>query len=167
MHFRETSIEDINDVMKIISSSQKYFKEQGINQWQDGYPNAEVIQNDIDNNHSYVLLSNNKIVGTTALSFDGESTYDKVYEGEWLTTGDFAVVHRIAVDSSLKGLGLGSHIIAEVEKICINRNIKSIKIDTHEDNKSMQKLLEKCGFKYCGIIYLPDNAKRLAFEKKL
>jgi hypothetical protein len=26
-------------------------KEDGSNQWQDGYPNPDVIQNDIDQNH--------------------------------------------------------------------------------------------------------------------
>ena len=40
-------------------------------------------------------------------------------------------------------------------------------IDTHEDNQSMQKLLAKNQFSYCGIIYLSDGSKRLAFEKVL
>lgn len=167
MKFRKTLPNDIKEVMQIINKSQNYFREQGIDQWQNNYPNADVIQNDINGDNSYVLVYNNKIVGTTALSFDGESTYDKIYEGEWLTTKKFAVIHRIAVDNDLRGLGLGKKIIAEVENICINKNIKSIKVDTHEDNKSMQKLLDKCGFKYCGVIYLPDNSKRIAFEKEL
>ena len=38
-------------------------------------------------------------------------------------------------------------------------------MDTHEDNISMQRLLEKNNFKYCGIIYLEDGNKRIAFEK--
>ncbi|MGL5345761.1 MAG: GNAT family N-acetyltransferase [Peptostreptococcaceae bacterium] len=167
MEFRKTSSQDIEYVMKIINKSQDYFKEQGIDQWQNNYPNSEVIQEDIDKDSSYVLLNNNQIVGTTALSFDGESTYDNIYEGEWLTTSDFAVIHRIAVDNSFKGLGFASKIISEVENICLLNNIKSIKVDTHEDNKSMQRLLDKCGFKYCGVIYLPDNAKRVAYEKEL
>ena len=29
----------------------------------------------------------------------------------------------------------------------------------------MQRLLEKSGFKYCGIIYLEDGNERIAFEK--
>ena len=167
MEFRKTLSQDINDVMKIINKSQDYFKEQGINQWQNNYPNSQVIQDDIDQDSSYVLLNNNQIVGTTALSFDGEPTYNNIYEGKWLTSGVFAVIHRIAVDNSFKGLGFASKIIAEVENICINKSIKSIKVDTHEDNKSMQRLLDKCGFKYCGVIYLPDNAKRVGYEKEL
>ena len=39
--------------MKIIREAQLYFKEQGIDQWQNNYPNEDVIKNDIKNNNSY------------------------------------------------------------------------------------------------------------------
>lgn len=167
MEFRKTNEKDIDNIMKIIKMSQEYFREQGIDQWQNNYPNLEVIQNDINNNHSYVLLKDGNIVATAAISFDGESTYDKIYDGQWLTEDDYAVIHRVAVDNSLKGLGIGGEIIKEAEKLCIERGIKSIKVDTHEHNKSMQRLLEKNKFKYCGVIYLSDGDKRIAFEKQI
>lgn len=167
MEFRKTVETDIKDIMKIIKQAQDYFKENGIDQWQNNYPNPETIKNDVDNNHSYVLLKDNKIVATAAVSFDGEKTYDSIYEGQWLSNNDFAVIHRVAVDNNYKGLGLSSEIIKNVESLCESRGVKSIKIDTHEDNLSMQKLLKKNNFKYCGIIYLADGNKRIAFEKVL
>ena len=50
-------------------------------------------------------------------------------------------------------------------EINLTEDENSIKIDTHKDNISMQKLLEKNDFKYCGIIYLEDGSQRIAFEK--
>lgn len=167
MEFRKTNHKDIENVMEIIKQSQQYFKEQGIDQWQNGYPNPQVIKNDIDNNNSYVLLKDRKILATTAISFDGEETYNEIHDGKWLSNDDYAVIHRIAVDTNHKGLGLAGKIIKEAEKKCSERGVKSIKVDTHEDNKSMQKLLLKNGFEYCGVIYLEDGAKRIAFEKTL
>ena len=167
MGFRKTTTKDINCVMNIIKKSQEYFKSQGIDQWQNDYPNPGVIQNDINNNNSYVLIKEGNIVATSAVSFDGESTYDKIYEGQWLSEEKYAVIHRIAVDDSYKGLGIAGKIINEVEKLCLEKEVKSIKIDTHQDNISMQKSLEKNGFKYCGLIYLTDGNKRVAFEKTL
>lgn len=167
MEFRKTLEKDVDSVMEIIKQSQQYFKEQGIDQWQNGYPNSDVIKNDISNDHSFVLLKDKKIVATTALSFDGEETYNEIYEGKWLSNEDYAVIHRIAVDTSHKGSGLAGDIIKEVEKKCSGNGIKSIKVDTHEENKSMQKLLLKNGFDYCGVIYLEDGDKRIAFEKLL
>jgi len=167
MEFRKAVETDVNNIMNIIKQAQAYLKEQGINQWQDNYPNVETISNDIADKNSYVLLKDNNIVATAAVSFDGEKTYDSIYEGEWISNNEYAVIHRIAVDSNYKGLGLSSQIIKNVEQVCLNKGVNSIKVDTHEENISMQKLLKKNKFDYCGIIYLEDRSKRIAFEKIL
>jgi RimJ/RimL family protein N-acetyltransferase len=165
MELRKSKQEDIKNIMKIIEEAQEYFREMKIDQWQNGYPNEETIKDDIRNNYSYVLTDNNKIVATTALSFDGESTYDEIYEGKWLTNNKYAVVHRIAVANELKGRNIASEVLKRIEQICLGKGEHSIKIDTHEDNLSMQKLLEKNNYKYCGVIYLEGRVKRIAFEK--
>lgn len=41
MILRQTKLEDISRVMEIINQAKCYFKENGIDQWQDGYPNEE------------------------------------------------------------------------------------------------------------------------------
>jgi GNAT superfamily N-acetyltransferase len=101
------------------------------------------------------------------ISFDGESTYDKIYEGEWLSHGDYAVIHRMAVDFNHRGTGLASRFLEDIEKMCRDKNTLSIKVDTHRENLPMQKLLLKSGYKECGIIYLKDGNERLAYEKLL
>lgn len=164
MEFRRAVYADLNKILEIIRQAQGYFKSKGINQWQNNYPNEEVIKNDIENKRGYVLVDGDIIVGTVSVSFDGEKTYDYI-EGEWLSSIDYAVVHRIAVRSEYKGRGLASIILKNVEHICLQRGIHSIKIDTHEENIPMQRLLQKNGFTYCGVIYLQDGSRRLAYEK--
>lgn len=39
-----------------------------------------------------------------------------------------------------------------------------VRIDTHRDNKTMQHVILKNGFEYCGIIYLKNGEQRLAYE---
>lgn len=167
MEFKKAAYSDINSIMEIIMQAQTYLLEQGINQWQGGYPNLEVIKKDIDNKNGYVLLKDKKIVGTVAVSFQGEKNYESIYNGKWMGSGEYAVIHRIAVDVNCKGLGLSSEIIKNIEEICFNKGIHSIRVDTHKDNLSMQRMLQKNSFQYCGIIYLEDKSERLAFEKKV
>ncbi|AAK80697.1 ribosomal protein S18 acetylase RimI-like enzyme [Clostridium acetobutylicum] len=167
MEFKRASKSDINNIMNIIKQSQEYFKQKGIDQWQNNYPNFEVIKEDIEKEDSFILLKDSRIVATAVISFSGDKNYDNIYEGKWLSYSSFAVIHRIAVDSNCKGEGLASVIIKEAEKLCLNKDVHSIKVDTHKNNLSMQKLLKKNGFKYCGIIYLEDKSERLAFEKLL
>ena len=167
MKFRKSLKRDIKDIMKIIKQAQVYFKENGIDQWQNNYPNEEVILRDIQNECSYVLLKDNNIIGTTVISFKKDTNYDKIFEGHWLSNGDYAVIHRIAIDNNYKGLGISHKIIEYAKELTLERGFKSIKVDTHEDNISMKSLLKSNEFKYCGIIYLEDGSKRVAFEKRL
>ncbi len=167
MNFRKSVKSDINKIMRIIKQAQNYFKENGIDQWQDNYPNSDVINNDIKNGNSYIVENNGHIIATIVVSFEKEVAYNNIYQGQWISDERYAVIHRIAIDNMYKGLGLSHKIIKFAEEISIKRGIKSIKVDTHKENIPMQKLLEKNQFKYCGIIYLENNEERVAFEKKL
>ncbi|MBE5966261.1 MAG: GNAT family N-acetyltransferase [Lachnospiraceae bacterium] len=167
MEFRKATTADADGILKIIRQAQAYLKSRGIDQWQNNYPNLETIQKDIREQIGYVLVKDSLLLGTAAVSFDGESTYDRIYEGEWKSIWPYGVVHRIAVHEEYKGQGLSSVMLERVEEICLEKGVHSIKVDTHEENLSMQKLLEKNGFAYCGVIYLEDHSKRIAFEKIL
>ncbi|NFR88480.1 GNAT family N-acetyltransferase [Clostridium botulinum] len=165
MEFKKSTEEDISNIMRIINEAQIYFREQKINQWQNDYPNIDTIKEDIKNDYSYVFLMDKQIVATLALSFDGEKTYDIIYDGKWISNNKYAVIHRMAVNNSHKGNGIASKIFKNTEMICLEKGVHSIKIDTHVENKAMQNLLKKNNFHYCGIIYLEDNSKRIALEK--
>ncbi|WP_297517948.1 GNAT family N-acetyltransferase [uncultured Clostridium sp.] len=163
--FRKSELKDVDKIMHIINQAQEYIKSQDIDQWQNGYPNSETIKDDIKNGVSYVLEEEGNIVATTVISFDGEPTYDKIYDGAWLSNYNFAVIHRIAVNNDYKGRGLAGKLIKETENFCKEKNLKSIRIDTHTKNLAMQNSVKKNGFEYCGIIYVRDGSERVAFEK--
>ncbi|WP_300381673.1 GNAT family N-acetyltransferase [Clostridium sp.] len=165
MTFRKSTEKDLENIMNIINGAKEFLKGNNIEQWQNGYPNEEVILGDIENGYSYVLEDKESILGTAAISFDVEETYDEIYDGEWISLGKYGVIHRIAVDRNLKIKGIGTEIIKRCEEICLDKGIRNIKIDTHEDNIAMQKLLKKNKFIYCGVIYLEGNIKRIALEK--
>lgn len=162
---RKTRVEDIPSVMRIIQSAQSYFRENGIPQWQNGYPDEKQILNDIKKDGSYVLEEENQIVGTFFLTFKEEESYKKIYDGKWLNDEPYAAIHRIAIDSLLKGKGLASKLFACGEEIALSKGIKNIRIDTHEYNKSMQKALNKNGYIRCGNIFLSDGSPRIGFQK--
>lgn len=165
MKFRKAVESDIKEIISIINQAQIHFKECRIDQWQDNYPNIETIKKDIFNNYSYILSKDGIIVATVAISFQGEKTYETIYDGQWSSNDEYAVIHRLAVHEKYKGLGLSNKIIKNIEKMTLEKNIHSIKVDTHKDNISMKQVLIKNNFKYCGIIYLEDRSERIAFEK--
>ena len=167
MEFRQAKISDLDQIVEIIELSKKYLKETKVDQWQDGYPEKEDLRRDIESRNSYVLTNKDEIVATTVISLDGESTYNSIFNGEWITNEDYIVMHRVAVHDKYKGKGIFKELIKEAEILALNKGISSIKIDTHRDNISMQRAVVKNDFKKCGIIYLEDGSERIAFEKVL
>lgn len=168
MIFRKTTYADIPAVFTIIRQAQYYLKSKQIDQWQNGYPNEASLAADIEHGYSYVMEKDGIIVGTLALIFDAEPTYTHIYEGNWKTTDTcYATLHRVAVAEQWKGTGIAGKMLAEVKQICRLHSVSSIRMDTHRENTSMQRMMQKNGFAYCGIIYLEDGAERLAFEKLL
>ena len=161
MKLRKAKHSDLAAIMAIINQAKAYFKSHGINQWQDGYPNEISIVNDIQRNESYVLDNDGDIVATVMISANGENNYNYI-EGNWLTDDKYLVIHRIAIRDDQKGNGLAKIIFDQAIELF---DLPSLRIDTHEDNKSMQRFLQKYGFSYCGIIYLENKETRLAFEK--
>ena len=55
-------------------------------------------------------------------------------------------------------------VYSEYVKWCFER-CPNLRIDTHEDNRIMQHLLEKNGFIYCGEITVEDGTSRMAYQK--
>lgn len=165
MEFRQAKISDLDQIVEIIELSKKYLKETKVDQWQDGYPAKEDLRRDIESGNSYVLTNKDEIIATTVISLDGESTYNSIFNGEWITNEEYIVMHRVAVHEKYKGKGIFKELIKEAESLALNKGIFSIKIDTHRDNISMQKALLKSSFEKCGIIYLNDGSERIAFEK--
>ena len=167
MRIRKTEEKDIKRMMEIVRQAQKYMREQGIDQWQNGYPTAEVLEKDMNNQMSYVLEEDENVVGMFAFAVMEEPTYRKIYEGQWKQKGDYGVLHRVAVDNQFKGAGLGGKMVEYAVNACLAQNIKALRIDTHRDNHSMQNMLSKNGFEKRGIIHLADGAERIAFEKEI
>ncbi len=165
--FRLATPKDADQIFALILQAQAYFKNNGIDQWQNGYPNEQSVQNDIAANACYIVEHDGAIVASAALYFTEEANYNNIYEGAWHTACPYAAIHRVAVADSLKGSGVSAFLYAGLEAVCREKKIGSVRGDTHRDNVAMQKFMLKMGFAYCGIIYLDDGAERLAYDKSL
>ena len=146
MEFRQAKISDLDQIVEIIELSKKYLKETKVDQWQNGYPAKEDLRRDIESGNSYVLTNKDEIVATTLISLEGESTYNSIFNGEWITNEEYIVMHRVAVHEKYKGKVIFKELIKEAESLALNKGIFIIKIDTHRDNISMQRAVVKNDF---------------------
>ena len=174
MEFRQTQRSELDAVMDILADGRDAIKKLGIDQWQGGYPHQDIVEQDIDAGQSYVLVDDGEPLGTVALVFTGDHTYDRIEDGHWLTEctsadPDYCAIHRVAVSMRSAGRGAGRTMLREAERIAREAGAKSLRIDTHPGNVRMRGLLGSLGYIECGIIYI-DHAEehtpeRIAYEK--
>lgn len=163
--FRKANPDELAIIWKIIQQSIERRRIDGSEQWQNGYPNESTIKNDLLNNFGYVILVEGEIAVYGALLINDEPAYDQI-KGEWLSQGDFVVVHRVAIAEKFAGQGLAKKMFDFIEEFAISKEIFSVKVDTNFDNVAMLKILESKGFTYCGEVFVSGGTRK-AFEKVL
>ena len=165
---RKADISDLNKVLEIYADARVKFANDKTFQWKDNYPNEETYNIDLQENHVFVVLSNDSIAGVMTVLTKEEPDY-KVIDGKWLNNDSYITIHRIAVKKEYLHQGLGSKLISFAKEFAFENNFKNIRIDTHENNIHMKKMLEKQNFKYCGVIYLHEKnmETRDAFQLEL
>ena len=159
MTIRKTLTTDIPAVCAVFDKAKAFMRTTGnLHQWTGGYPSESQLLADIQAGGSHVLVNDDgRVVGTFFFTTKPDPTYAVIKEGEWLDDSPYGVIHRIASDGTVKG------VLCIVLDHCFGL-VDNIRIDTHRDNKVMQKGLTAYGFTYRGIINLASGDERLAYQ---
>ena len=157
----KATIASLEAVMRIYEDARAYMRSTGnATQWAGGYPSEALIRENMEKGNFYLCLDDGEIVGVFYFAMENDPTYERIYEGAWLSDEPYAVIHRIAVSRDSHGKGVAAFIFDSCFAKCPN-----LRIDTHRDNLPMQRALEKRGFVRCGIIYLANGDERIAFQR--
>lgn len=158
MEIRKSTINDIDEILSIFDYAREYMVTHGnATQWGAGYPGTDVLTKDIANGDSYVMIANGMIVGTFSFIVGDEPTYQLIDNGTWNYNKPYGTIHRLASNGMCKGIAKACF------DFCSNQ-IDYMRIDTHDDNLTMQAAIERYGFQKCGTIYVRNGAKRIAFD---
>ena len=159
MLVREARLEDLDSIMRVYCKAKEYMNNNGNpTQWRDGYPQRELLENDIRCRQCYVVCSSDKEVHAVfVLMFGADPTYTIIEEGSWKNEEPYGTIHRLAGDGAVKG------VTSKCIEFCKEKTT-NLRADTHHDNKIMQYLLEKNDFERCGIIYVGDGSPRIAYQ---
>ncbi len=154
--------QDLEICGRIINDGREFQRAQGFVQWDDTYPTLDLIREDIKMGKGYVLKIDGVIAGYMFIDFSGEPAYLNI-KGEWRSDEKYAVVHRMAFSKDFQGKGLSGIAFGLIEKLCLENDVKYIRMDTDFPNKRMQHVMTKNGFVNCGIIVF--QGEKLAYDK--
>ena len=160
---RPAAMEDLDRAMEVYALAQQFMVKAGNpNQWQSGFPYRSMIEHDIEEGHMMLWVDGEDVVqGCFAFLPGPEHDYDEIFEGAWPDSKPYDVVHRVATAQQHKGIG-GAMMDWALARAAAEG--KPLRIDTHRDNKPMQRLILSRGFSYCGIVHIHRNGEeRLAY----
>jgi hypothetical protein len=154
---RKAMYEDLPRIEEIYAYARKFMAENGNpNQWGTNTPPTHQLIDDIQKGDLYVLLHQDMIHGVFYFFIGPDPTYGEIEDGSWRSDTPYGTIHRIASDGS-------GGVLAAAVRLGKER-INHIRIDTHEDNKIMQRGVAKFGFQRSGIINLENGSPRIAYD---
>ena len=156
IYLKPAEIKNLDRLMAVVADAQASLKADGVPQWQDGYPDVDNIKSDIQQGQLYEVLVDDQIAGMVAIQTEPEPNYDQLKEGAWHAEDKYGTIHRLAIDRQFAGHGLGKLLFSNAFTLLRQQGITNIRIDTHEENFRMRGLIEKVGFKYCGVVAISD-----------
>lgn len=147
MIIRKATENDLARCLEIYEIARNKMRENGNpTQWGTEYPYDYLIKEDIELGRLYVVDNDGSVEGVFLMESGPDETYMEIV-GNWLNNEPYYVIHRIASSGVAKG------VVKTAVEFAL-KNTKNVRIDTHENNLTMQKALEKLGFKHCGTIYV-------------
>ena len=155
---RHAQAADLPRILEIYAFARRFMAENGnSSQWAGGFPPEMLLRQDIAQRQLFAVENGGCICGVFAFIIGEEPTYARIEGGEWLSDSPYGTIHRIAGDGSRRGLLCEAVVFCETQ-------IAHLRIDTHPDNHIMLHLIEKNGFRKCGMISVRGGV-RCAYEK--
>ena len=115
-----------------------------IHQWDEIYPDKQILEEDITKNQMFI----GKIGNKTAVCFVLSEECDEEYKnGKWqYPDSRFCVIHRLCVNPEFQNQGIATKTLEYIENLCKTQGYETIRLDCFIQNPYSQKLYNKAGY---------------------
>lgn len=150
------NIKFLKSACELMDAIKEDFKVRNIDIYQDGYPNYEIIESDLNNGDQTLLLvdENDKVYAYITSTNDElrflfkEEEVQNILNFYNLPDVPYVGLCRLFVDKSLRSQGIGTFLIKEMESKYEGRKFIFF---VHLANNNAMKLYDELGFKNLGI----------------
>ena len=157
-------IADLPDLVALKDACIARMRADGIEQWDEAYPDAAVLARDLAAGTLHVLRRGTHVLGCVTL----DTAHDPLWQGmAWSTAGEpAAAVHRLMVHPAAQGRGLAKLLMAHAESLARARGFRSIHLDCFTANPAALGLYERLGYRRTGTAKM-RKCPFICFEKLL
>ena len=162
---RTAGPEDLPAVLELFAGAVERMRSQGIDQWDELYPDRETLREDIEKRQMILLTENGAPVSAVVVNGEQVPEYGEV---PWSIRGEGgpAVLHRLCVAAPAQGRGFGRRTLLAAEKAAASLGFRYIRLDAFPKNPRAVRLYESSGYRLAGRITIRKGLFH-CYEKKI
>jgi ribosomal protein S18 acetylase RimI-like enzyme len=150
--------------MSLIRAAVKKMIAGGLYQWDEHYPNLDIITDDVKAGNLYKISEKDRIAGVMVLNEQYPPEYDDlVWEDKG---GRFLCVHRLCVHPDCQGQGYSKKLMHFAEEHAKKNGCSSIRLDTNTGNNRALALYDSLKYRRVGTVTFRKGFFQV-FEKVL
>lgn len=162
--FRKAKKEELYEIMELYHAGVNNMLESGIKQWDEQYPNIEVISADIERGELNLCICDGKIAAAYAVNCVVEPDYDNA---DWqYPEARWCAMHRLCVSPDFHRRGIGTAVMKNIEADAKMQGFDAVHLDTFSGNHRALELYRKLGYKEVGEAHW-TRGRFVIFEKKI
>ena len=163
MNYSKADINDLEEIYSLYQNAIIAMEKDNIHQWDEIYPDKDILKEDITKNQMYIGKTDNKIAVCFVLSEECDEEYKN---GKWQwPDSKFCVIHRLCVNPKFQNQGIATQTMEYIEKLCKEAGYDSIRLDCFTENPYSRKLYDKAGYSVVG--YADWRKGRFELREKL
>lgn len=159
---RNATVSEIDSINRMFDAAKAKGRVDGSSDWDEDYPNREIIEDDIMNQYLYVLEDQSRIIASISLI---EDEPEDIKDLGWESAKTCFLV-RLCVAPEYQGKGIGEQMMKSISIIAKEKGYKATHHLAAEVNKAANRLYQRMGYRDLGSIHVYDTDFR-AYEKLL
>ncbi|MDM1397749.1 GNAT family N-acetyltransferase [Myroides odoratimimus] len=140
---------DLPQTLQVLEEVKQYMLSQGIDQWDESYPNVDTIATDIEKKQAYTYVEQGEVLAYMVLNEEYDVEYNDLH---WTSPVPFIVIHRLFVSPKTQGKGISSKMILFAEQYAKDNNYASIRFDAYTLNTTANAVYTKKGYQLVGTV---------------
>jgi hypothetical protein len=114
MEIRQSTFSSYLEIVKLFEKAVSAMRSQGIDQWDEHYPNSGTLKNDLESGTMYAAVDEGNIAGVVTINEEQDPSYSTI---NWKIKADkVLVVHRLCIDPGNQGRGIAMRMMHFVEQ---------------------------------------------------
>ena len=160
MLIQPAELGDAPSVMEILTLCIRDMRINGVDQWDETYPNLQIIEDDARSRSLFVAREDDMCVGSVCLNDVQPAEYRSV---PWRHTGGRAlIVHRLCVLPERQRRGVGRRLMEFAGDYAREHGFACIRLEVYVGAQRALALYERLGYQRAGQVRFPR--RRLPFD---